>query len=739
MKRKDKAYSALTAVFPNDKSIAEFLKDSDNRKRLQSFIDFAMRHGLIDAPAHEAFQAFIHENNRPPTRDNPDVLTIADLIDNKREHLHIKISNRALIDKINALLSKNDIDLPKLSSAMFTRIKTQTADTPRKRDALRSLAFWIGYERSDIAKVLHFETLKDLCSDNESKTTYTASGIRIAFSITSRGNIIGHDIITWMKKAIKGTFNERKEMFDGGRLPKVKSYDLTTFHVDLPNTDQSMIPSAYANTLYAAVSIAHQIAIRWIMSEFTTTNAFFSIGIAAGDFNNINNQLQAILNAKLPEDPVIRLTDYARQCVMINHIKILMNHGPREIELLSGETFKVWWITELSGMIYWRLVPGLISERHSEKGNITPIDIMRQVMIPGNATPLDENDAIICFLKFPHYPILGFEIVRTLLCRKMIPEALEILNVLLRVTPHHLNSRITRMILYKFLGIEAPDYYMADQMFRIAEKEAEYILENLNHAGEDFYYEYALVKLARLSTAIRTLRQSDNGTFEIMDLHLTTSEILKLVNQAEDIIMRGIIVSSPTFERILYLSLSLQVLKYVLLEHIRNNGGINSRLCCPSDKIKHHMAGVYLSWYGQTLAENTADLNTAQQVISGVIKKDDSMIAVEVFKPAQYFTRAVFYWDLFPLRNVAAVKKTLKILKRARSSADALSLNNEHIYSIASLSGHFVPANQFISQIDSLVEEIENRYLSASVLEKLDPAEVIGRADDDLVLMTYHV
>lgn len=739
MNQKDKARSALTAVFPNEKSLSGFIKDSEGRKKLDSFIEFAARYDLIDAPDNDAFRAFIRENHRPATHESFDKLTIAELINDKREYLNIKISNRALIDRINGLLSNSDISLPKLSSAMFTRIKTQVADTPRKRDALRSFAFWIGYERSDMGKEWHYETLKALCRDNDNKTFYTSSGIRIAFSIISRGNIIGHDIITWMKRTIKTAISEREDLFSGGKVPKIKSYDLTTFHVDLPNPDQSMIPSAYANTLNDAITIAYHIAIQWIMSEFVTSNAFLAIGIAAGEFNEVNNQLQAVLTAKLPEDPAIRLTDYARQCVMINHIKIILNPIPKEIEFVSGETFKVWWITELSGMINWNLVPGILSEQYPGKAPASPVDFMRQLMIPSEVKYLEDNDAVICFLKFPHYPILGFEIVRALLCRKQISEALEILNVLLRVTPHHLNSRITRMMLYKFLGMEAPYYYLSDMVFRLAEKEADYITENLNHAGEDFYYEYALLKLARLSAAIQTLRHSDTDTVQMMDLRLSTSDLMTMVNQAEDIIMQGIIVSSPTFERILYLFLCVQVLKCVLFENIKGKGRLNPRLGCPNNKIKHHMAGVFISMYRQALTVSASDLEIAQQAISEVIQKDDSMIALEVFKPAQYFTRAVFYYDIFPTRNVAIVKETLKMLEKALNSAKALALKNEYIYSIASLSGHFIPADQFISQIESLIEEIENRYLKASALEMMDPFEVIGPDDDDLVLMTYHV
>lgn len=701
---------------------------------LQSFVDFAARHGLIDAPTNEAFKAFIHKNSRPPINKNLNDLTMEELINNKDELLNIRISNRALIDKINGLIAKNDIKLPQLSSAMFTRLKKQVADTPRKRDALRGLAFWIGYERSDMGDAWHYETLKDLCRDDASKTSYDTCGIRIAFSINSRGNIIGRDIITWMKRTIKNTLSERADLFNQGNPPKLKNHDLTTFQVDLPNTDQIAIPAAYAKTLKEAIATAHQIAIQWMMSGFATYNQFFSIGIAAGYFDEVNNQLQAILNAKLPEDPVIRLTDYARQCAMINQIKVILNHKPKEIELFSGEAFKVWWITELSGMIYWDLVPGIISE----KIILNSTDIRRQLTIPDEANSL-QDDAINHFVKFPHHPMLGFEIVRGLFCRKNFAVALEILNALLRVTPRHLNSRIMRMMLYKFLGSEAPNYYLSDMMFKMAENEANYIRENFSHIGEDFYYEYALLKLARLSAAIKVLRQQNTDIFEIMDIRITASDLITMIKQAEDIIMQGITISSPTAERIIFLFLSVQVLKLVLFENIKKDGGLNPYLTCPNDKIKQHLFGVIISLYQQVLALGSSDFDHVQQFIIELMSHNDSMVALEAFKPAQCFNNALFYWDILPVRNVAIIKETLKMLKKSVQSAKACALKKEHIYSIVSLSGQFVPADQFISQIDSIIKEIEKRYQKASELETMDPVTVIGPADDDLVLMTYHV
>ncbi|MCP4552773.1 MAG: hypothetical protein GY834_12200 [Bacteroidetes bacterium] len=81
------------------------------------------------------------------------------------------------------------IDLPRLSNVMFTRLKSDPADTPRKRDALRSIAFWLGHERAHLGPLWNFETLSKLCDRIEPKIDYK-EGVRIAFSIYSRGDVI---------------------------------------------------------------------------------------------------------------------------------------------------------------------------------------------------------------------------------------------------------------------------------------------------------------------------------------------------------------------------------------------------------------------------------------------------------------------------------------------------------------------------------------------------------------------
>ncbi len=739
MSIKNKIRSAITAVFPAIESIAGFIEDSENRQRLNSFVNLAARHDLITRPDSDAFKAFITANRHPLIGDAADRLTMGELIDNKREYLNIKMSNRALTDKINLLISNNNIDLPPLSTAMLTRLKQQPVDTPRKRDALRSFAFWIGYERRDLGREWHFEILKDLCFNGMQKWVNTALGVRIAFSINGRGSVIGQEIMLWLKRTIKKILDGRTNTSFNGVPAKVRNYDLSTFYVDLPNREAGEIPAAFGNTLKEAVAIAYHLTIQWMTSGFANYNRFCFIGIAAGDFSELNLSLEAALNAKLPDDPAIRLTDYTRQCVMINEIRVILNHIPEEVESAKRESAKVWWVRELSSILYWELTPGMLNGAYQDDDKNQYLKLKRQLRFQGaSSMPRGRGAPISYFVNFPYHSMLGFEIARTLFCRKKLMETLEILNILLKINPGHISSRVMRMMIYKIFAVEALNYRLADMMFRRAEREARYIMEKFKHTDEDFYYEYAVLKLARLAAGIKALRKNPDGRVD-KGLRVAAADLLALADTAEEILIEGISLSLSA-ERIYYLFYSVHILKIVLAESLNDDGTFLPRLACPKSKIKHYLLEVLISSATyQKFPADMPDINTFNQIITDMVSHFNSSVALEIFKPTLHFSNAIIFWDLMPARTVAFVLSTLKELKNGIKAARVHALRKEPIFSYVTMAGQIIPAEKFISQLKTLIEEIEKRYGKTSDLEKMDPAQEIGADDDDLVLMTYHV
>ena len=183
-------------------------------------------------------------------------------------------------------------------------------------------------------------------------------------------------------------------------------------------------PTLYRQCLRSAVSLAHQMAIRWALSKYFTKNRFLSIGIAAGDYASIDNYLLPLLNARLPGDPVIRMTDYARQCLLTNDIRALLCSRPNEMTLFNGETLTIWWVVGFWSEMYFDFVPGLLRDKVLQNDPASVEALTRLIWSPEKIelqpAAGDESNAVMTFYRFPHNSLLGIEIAKTLYYRRQI-------------------------------------------------------------------------------------------------------------------------------------------------------------------------------------------------------------------------------------------------------------------------------------------------------------------------------
>ena len=130
-------------------------------------------------------------------------------------------------------LAENQIALPKVTNSMLTRLKKEPVDTTYKQNVLRSIAFWLGHERPDIAARWHYDTLLTVCREGRQTENYK-EGSRIGFALYSRGDVIDHEILGWLRKTVKTYIDQSISHFSYGRWGKVRSHDITTLYVDFP-------------------------------------------------------------------------------------------------------------------------------------------------------------------------------------------------------------------------------------------------------------------------------------------------------------------------------------------------------------------------------------------------------------------------------------------------------------------------------------------------------------------------
>ena len=179
MKIKEKALSALLAVFPTTGSLSEFTEISNNVIIYNSLIDYAVRNDLIKTADENNFKTFINRHADSAEKFIPPKdINFENFLEKKDKLLRLNLSLRAVTSRINAFLAAERIALPKVTNSMLTRLKKEPADTVYKQNVLRSFAFWLGHERPDLTANWNFETMVRLCSDGKQTENYS-EGVRI--------------------------------------------------------------------------------------------------------------------------------------------------------------------------------------------------------------------------------------------------------------------------------------------------------------------------------------------------------------------------------------------------------------------------------------------------------------------------------------------------------------------------------------------------------------------------------
>ncbi len=741
MHQQNRAESALLAAFPTIETFHNLSEHRGSMKIIQSFINYAYRSGIIADADPNGLEAFIRQNTRansdcvPPTH-----LSFEELFEKKEALLQLGLSARALTSRINALIEEHKIDLPKVSNTMLTRLKREPADTPHKQNTLRSFAFWLGHERAGLGPVWNFETLRKLCRENKQAANHK-QGVRIGFSLHSRGDVIEHEIVNWLKKELKDFIGRSIACFLYGRWGKVHERDITTVYVDFPKEVEASNPSSYRQCIKSAVSLTHQIAIRWALSKYYSQNRFLSIGIAAGDYTGIENYLPPLLNAKLPGDPVMRVTDYARQCLLINDIRTIFCSQPKETVLFNGETLNFWWVIGFWSSTYFDFVPGLLMDKSLRSDASTTEALVRPLWFPEENGPSSDGcggpNATTVFFKYPHNSMLGIEIAKTFFYRRRFWEAIEILRIVLSIDPTLLNARTLRMMLYRNLAIDAPAYAISQNMFRKAEQEGLHIQGICTTLSEDFCCEYAVVHLAKAMLSLRHIRQNNGVLDSKTDLQQSKGVVFHALDKAEALFENGLTIS-PSGIRSGYLLGCVRMIR-AILEH-------DETIFCDPGKpvnappeivrqINHN-----LHWelgYIRSDLPMTRQSSFLEKAFARDAKIHDDSISLQAYRPTTYFCTAVSLWDALPVKTVAVVKRVLALLNGALEMARTVEKDDLRIYSYTRTYGEMMPVDEFVSHILKSIHMIR-AHCGNNRLKGDDGEVIVAETDQAPLLLTLN-
>lgn len=723
MQPKDKAAGALLSAFPTSEAWRSFSQNIDNRIISEALLSYAVRSGLISSADIASLENFISENAaKQPDFEAPRNLDFEELLDKKEELLRIPLSLRALAERINALLSEKQIALPKITNTMLTRLKKEPVDTAYKQNVLRSLAFWLGHERPDIARRWHYNALLAVCSRGRQTENYR-EGARIGFALYSRGDVIDHELLGWLRKTIKTYIDQSISRFSYGRWGKVRTHDITTFYVDFPKEDASTDLAAYTQCLRSAVSLSHQMAIRWALSGYSTQNRFLSIAIVVGEFAGLDNHLLPLLNAKLPDDPVIRLSDMARQCVLINDIRVVLCSRPTEITLFNGEALSIWWIEAFWSTLYFDFVSELLDDPILQNKEAS-IKKLNRMLWPDADEPRtapgcpEDSNAVAVFFKCPNNSLLGVEIAKTLYYRRRFAEALEILRIVLSINPTDLIARTLRMILLRSIAIDVSTVEAAEGLFRQAAREAQFIQANCACESEDFYCEYAVVHLARAMFKVRQARTRRKSIAGAAALASMKKDVFDALDAADGLFEHALVVS-PSGIRSSYLLSSVRLIKSIL----QNDEDIFINPAKPltvQAGVRRNLT-VNIHWQIGFRRTNLTealqnDLAKRLMVAKGIFH--DDAVALQSYRPTIYFCHAVALWDLLPDRNEEAVQRTRWAILKAMEIAESVKKDDVCIYAYTRTYGEMIPPDEFLRHLETCLALIDKEIAQADLKPK---------------------
>lgn len=737
MTDQEKASSAILALFPNSALWMSFLQNEDNKAICRSLADFAFRHKLTVSVEIAALENFVlRETEQKPISVRPAQLGFEELLDKKEGFLKVAISLRAWTGRINSLLNHQRILLPKVTNTMLTRLKKEPADTPYKLNVLRSLAFWLGYERPEVSLLWNFETLQNSCCKNRQAENYR-EGARIGFALYSRGDVIDHEILGWLRKTLKHYVEQFISHFYYGHWGKVKSHDITTLYIDFPREEQGGGLTAYRQCLRSSLSLAHQMAIRWSLSPYATKNRFLSIAVVIGEYAGLDNYLLPLLNAKLPNDPVIRISDTARQGALINDIRVVFCSRPNEISLFNGEALTIWWIESFWSTLYFDFVSDLLSDPILQ-GDAFSMEKLNHLLrpLPDSFRGDEESNAVLSFYKFPHNSILGVDIARTLYYRRSFHEALEILRVVLSINPVDLIARTLRMILLRNIALEVPTQEAAAGLFRQALKEARFIQANCACESEDFYCEHAVVHLAQAMCAVRHTRMGGISAENDVFFQEMKNIVFASLQEAVGLLENAISVS-PSAIRSAYLLMSCSLL-LALFRDDEDVLGNSQKPLVVSDQVRIDVT-TRLHWqlgYRRNGLTEEMQNEKAQMQMIAMANIHDHAISLQSYRPTIYFCHAVALWDFLPVKTVAVARRTGYVLQKAAEIAESVKENNVCIYSFTRTYGEMISAGEFILHIQKCLRLLEEA--AGGNLEKRCDTEIIPWDGKRPLLMTLN-
>lgn len=709
---------------------------------LPAFIRFAHEKRLIAEAAAADFRSWVRDTaDRRIPRTPPVGFSFNDLIEKMTEEQSV---NRFVETELQPIARR--FHLPDVQPSMISRLRKHFKPNTRpKQNLLRVLAFWIGLNRPHWG--WNFETLVRLGDSAPIPVrTDRDEGVRMAVHIAGRGELLGPAAVEWLREELIRSMKYLDMFYIDAKQVVTAA---TTVLVNIPRLKGHAADlTLYGRALGNAAALAHQMLIRWDLSEFSRPGNRLSIAIAAGPFVEMEMYIQTILKARSPDGDMIRLTPFAYLCANLSEIKMVFHRPPRELSLFDGDTMTVWSVHCLWSHIYYNYVPAVL--------RILPTDADSHRTFKASLFSADvkSNAALASVYGHVRNTLLAIEIAKSCLAKGMFHEADHFIGIILAIHPFHVVARTLRMVIRLNMALYRPGFGAAGRLFRQAVNEGRFIIEQCQVADEEVFCELGQVYFC---IARRLFNILGNGSGEILtaggvfeenevrrlsgeagaDEYASSRKVLRekvmaYLQQAEDCFERGRTISpSGMGNRSLHWCFRIRALKKLLLtdDRLFEPGGGPRRLPTDREDVFRETAKEMfycLGWVDSIPGQGegySPDEEAALFIrIFQAFERYDNSVLMSSYSANVKYAFAILVFDFTPQLTVGLLKMILGWLEASENATRELLDRDSDIHTIVTCYSQIQPADALLDRIRRAVGFLREQY-----------ADELNRADDQVI------
>lgn len=712
--------NAIISMFPDLESFFQFEIDNSTNKKesVQAIINWSYEQGLIGKNSRLEFINYLKLNQiqeKPPLPENISFKSFMD-------DMTTNTSTNSLISLMNNFAK--EFKMPQIQASMITRLKKDyVINTSKKRMAIRLLAFWFGRKRTELG--LNYETLLLLRNEKEEQIEkqIEKEGAVILFHLEGRGDMIDLESVNWLKNELPICINDLKlNRYVTKR--NIEEVGVTALKLKFSKKPgHSGEPDLYSVAVRDGIAIGHQLGVRWLLSKHSSTQKVLKVIIYAGKFSQADLAFQPLMNQRIPDDPTIILTDFAKLCADVADVKAVFHRH------ILPHNINIWIVKYLWVWTYYDYIPVLL-ENHMLPKNIKDVTQFKQELYFPASVASKQFGALAAIDNSPNSILLMLEIAKVLMARRMYNEADHILGFILRIDNLNLVARVARMMVYSNIAIESTDINLALMAFDRAIKEGEYIGKFSVH-DEEYWIEFGRVYFKKALYFIRCSfkdKRQDN-----------LSEILQSIDKSIELFTTGMTVSSSGKDnRNLFYLLYIQALKGIYTFQFTNKKGID--LNTKDEKNIFYSVGDKIF---QLVGFKAVETSTEQYEKDNIELLPDQhqknimksmILSLETYLNSilcrthlcnSKLSLAALLWDFSPYITVGIYKRILSLLQEAKDGISPFLSNKLAIYSFAT--EQYQSVEEFCSSIDNIQKKL-SKIVQTSIFQKNDN-ELIDELD----------